>query len=88
MKTYILELIFLKKGIGLWKNGLVEKIVNFFFPIILPPYFFRQNYRILKKIKSLENLDFLGFLRGADGFEPVDTGVADHCLTTWLLRRI
>lgn len=28
--------------------------------------FFRQNYRILKKIKSLENLDFLGFLRGAD----------------------
>ena len=20
------------------------------------------------------------------GFEPVDTGVADHCLTTWLLR--
>ena len=31
---------------------------------ILPPYFFRQNYRILKK-KSLENLDFLGFSRGA-----------------------
>ena len=22
------------------------------------------------------------------GFEPVDTGVADHCLTTWLRRRI
>ena len=22
------------------------------------------------------------------GFEPVDTGVADHCLTTWLLRHI
>ena len=22
------------------------------------------------------------------GFEPVSTGVADHCLTTWLLRRI
>ena len=20
------------------------------------------------------------------GFEPVDTGVADHCLTAWLLR--
>ena len=22
------------------------------------------------------------------GFEPVDTGVADHCLTTWLLRHL
>lgn len=22
------------------------------------------------------------------GFEPADTGVADHCLTSWLLRLI
>ena len=27
------------------------------------------------------------FLEAQTGFEPVDTGVADHCLTTWLLRR-
>ena len=52
---------FLKKGIGLWKNGLVEKIVNFFFPIILPPYFFRQNYRILKKEKASKTLIFWAF---------------------------
>lgn len=26
------------------------------------------------------------FLEAQTGFEPVDTGVADHCLTTWLLR--
>lgn len=32
---------------------------------------------------------FLGVLKKAQtGFEPVDTGVADHCLTTWLLRHI
>ena len=28
------------------------------------------------------------FLEAQTGFEPVDTGVADHCLTTWLLRLI
>lgn len=28
------------------------------------------------------------FLEAQTGFEPVDTGVADHCLTTWLLRHI
>ena len=33
-------------------------------------------------------LTFFGvFLEAQTGFEPVDTGVADHCLTTWLLRR-
>ncbi len=26
------------------------------------------------------------FKKAQTGFEPVDTGVADHCLTTWLLR--
>lgn len=43
------------------ENGLVEKIVNFFFPIILPPYFFRQNYRILKKEKASKTLIFWAF---------------------------
>ena len=28
------------------------------------------------------------FKEAQTGFEPVDTGVADHCLTTWLLRHI
>ena len=28
------------------------------------------------------------FKEAQTGFEPVDTGVADHCLTTWLLRLI
>ena len=27
------------------------------------------------------------FKEASTGFEPVDTGVADHCLTTWLRRR-
>ena len=32
---------------------------------------------------------FLGVFKEAQtGFEPVDTGVADHCLTTWLLRLV
>ena len=29
-----------------------------------------------------------GIEEASTGFEPVDTGVADHCLTTWLLRHI
>jgi hypothetical protein len=29
-----------------------------------------------------------GFKEATTGFEPVDTGVADHCLTTWLRRHI
>ena len=28
------------------------------------------------------------FKEAQTGFEPVDTGVADHCLTTWLLRLV
>lgn len=40
----------------------------------------------LRKSKNPENLMFLGVFKEAQtGFEPVDTGVADHCLTTWLL---
>lgn len=43
----------------------------------------------LRKSKNPENLMFLGVFKEAQtGFEPVDTGVADHCLTTWLLRHI
>ena len=29
---------------------------------------------------------FQGLEKAQAGFEPADTGVADHCLTTWLLR--
>ena len=43
----------------------------------------------LRKSKNPENLMFLGVFKEAQtGFEPVDTGVADHCLTTWLLRLV
>ena len=39
--------------------------------------------------KTPETISFRGPLGEAQtGFEPVDTGVADHCLTTWLLRHI
>ena len=51
-RTLYFRINFLKKGIGLWKKGLVEKIVNFFFHIILPPYLFRENYRFFKKEKE------------------------------------
>lgn len=88
IKTCILKLFFLKKGLGLWKNGLVKKIVNFFFPIIMPPYFFRLDYRILKKEKASKTLIFWASREAQAGFEPARTGVADHCLTTWLLRHI
>ena len=38
--------------------------------------------------KTPETISFRGLSGEAQtGFEPVDTGVADHCLTTWLLRR-
>ena len=37
--------------------------------------------------KNPRNTKFLRlFSEAQTGFEPVDTGVADHCLTTWLLR--
>ena len=38
--------------------------------------------------KTLKVLNFQSFEEAQTGFEPVDTGVADHCLTTWLLRHI
>ena len=39
--------------------------------------------------KTPETRSFRGHSGEAQtGFEPVDTGVADHCLTTWLLRHI
>ncbi len=42
---------------------------------------------MLKQNKNPENQNFQGFLEAQTGFEPVRTGVADHCLTAWLLRR-
>ena len=38
--------------------------------------------------KSSEIKHFRAFNKAQTGFEPVGTGVADHCLTTWLLRHI
>ena len=39
--------------------------------------------------KTPETISFRGPSGEAQtGFEPVDTGVADHCLTTWLLRHM
>ena len=39
--------------------------------------------------KTPETISFRGLSGEAQtGFEPVDTGVADHYLTTWLLRHI
>lgn len=44
---------------------------------------------LLKHIKkNLESSRLSKNLEAQTGFEPVDTGVADHCLTTWLLRHI
>lgn len=39
--------------------------------------------------KTPETISFRGLSGEAQtGFEPVDTGVADHCLTTWLRRHM
>ena len=39
--------------------------------------------------KTPETISFRGLSGEAQtGFEPVDSGVADPCLTTWLLRHI
>lgn len=48
---------------------------------------------ILKIVSGQEKTPETRSFRGPSGeaqtgFEPVDTGVADHCLTTWLLRHI
>ena len=44
---------------------------------------------LINEIQQEKSLDEnRGFLEAQTGFEPVDTGVADHCLTTWLLRHI
>lgn len=48
-------------------------------------------FRIMQKLKQRNTpkaTSFGVFQEAQTGFEPVDTGVADHCLTTWLLRRI
>ena len=39
--------------------------------------------------KTPETISFRGLsVEAQTGFEPVDTGVADHCLTTWLRRHM
>ena len=42
---------------------------------------------MIKPISKKKNQKKIFWIKEAQtGFEPVDTGVADHCLTTWLLR--
>ena len=42
---------------------------------------------MIKPISNKKNQKKIFWIKEAQtGFEPVDTGVADHCLTTWLLR--
>lgn len=41
-----------------------------------------------KKRKATKTLNFRAFREAQTGFEPVNNGVADRCLTTWLLRHI
>ena len=48
---------------------------------------------ILKIVSGQEKTPETRSFRGPSGeaqtgFEPVDTGVADHCLTTWLRRHM
>ena len=38
--------------------------------------------------KIPKTLNFRDFREAQTGFEPVNDGVADRCLTTWLLRHI
>ena len=44
-------------------------------------------FEIILKRKS-RKLSVSGKEEASTGFEPVDTGVADHCLTTWLRRHM
>ena len=60
-------------------------------PAFPPKYFSRIFRNIFKrnKRKTPKNQQFFEVSEEAQtGFEPVSTGVADHCLTTWLLRHI
>ena len=53
-----------------------------------PPKYFRSIFKRNKR-KTPKNQQFFEVSEEAQtGFEPVSTGVADHCLTTWLLRHI
>ena len=45
-----------------------------------------SRHRNVKSTKK-KPLIFKGFQEAQTGFEPVNRGVADLCLTTWLLRR-
>lgn len=48
------------------ENGLVKKNCELFLSYNFATLFFLDRIIGFKKRKSLENLDFLGFLRGAD----------------------
>ena len=52
----------------------------------LPPYFLNQIFLDSENKKASESSIFRAFEEAQAGFEPARTGVADHCLTTWLLR--
>ena len=49
----------------------------------------RKPFNIRSGLKTKRaSITKLFCLEAQTGFEPVRTGVADHCLTTWLLRHI
>ena len=48
---------------------------------------FFHDFKSAHEKKSLRTYELRAFKEAQTGFEPVDTGVADHCLTAWLLRR-
>ena len=64
----------------------VAKISGDDYNVVVKTYSFVR-FSFLCRSKNPEKLMFFEVFKEAQtGFEPVDTGVADHCLTTWLLR--
>ncbi len=66
----------------------VAKISGDDYNVVVKTYSFVR-FSFLCRSKNPEKLMFFEVFKEAQtGFEPVDTGVADHCLTTWLLRLV
>ena len=66
----------------------VAKISGDDYNVVVKTYSFVR-FSFLCRSKNPEKLMFFEVFKEAQtGFEPVDTGVADHCLTTWLRRHM
>ena len=65
----------------------VAKISGDDYNVVVKTYSFVR-FSFLCRSKNPEKLMFFEVFKEAQtGFEPVDTGVADHCLTTWLMNQ-